>query len=198
MLNEIGVAIRPAVVLLVTLAAVTGLAYPAVITGVAQAVMPAQANGSLVMDGDKVIGSALIAQDFAGAGYLHPRASAAGKGFEANNSGATNFAPGSKDLQDAVSGRVADARKDGIQGDLPPDLVTTSASGLDPDLSPAAALAQAPRIATARGIPLRTITDLIEREVRGPLLGLIGDPTVNVLLLNRQLDAIAPKAKPTT
>ena len=193
MLNEIGKAIRPAVVLLIALAVITGLAYPAVITGVAQVALPAQANGSLIMDGDRVVGSALIAQDFAGAGYLHPRASAAGKGFEANNSGATNFAPGSKDLQDAVSARVAEARKEGIQGDLPPDLVTTSASGLDPDLSPAAALAQAPRIATARGVPVGTVTGLIERETHGPLLGIIGEPTVNVLLVNRQLDGITPK-----
>ena len=196
MLNEIGRSIRPAAVLLVALAAITGLAYPALVTGVAQATMPAQANGSLVMDGDRVIGSALIAQDFAGAEYLHPRASAAGKGFEANNSGATNFAPGSKDLKDAVEARVATARSEGIEGPVPPDLVTTSASGLDPDLSPASALAQAPRVATARGVPAATVTALIERETRRPLLGILGEPTVNVLLVNRQLDGIAPKPKP--
>ena len=195
MMNEIGRSLRPATVLLVALAAVTGLAYPALITGVAQAVMPAQANGSLLMDGDRVVGSALIAQDFAGAEYMHPRASAAGKGFEANNSGATNFAPGSKDLHDAVEARVATARAEGIEGALPPDLVTTSASGLDPDLSPDAALAQAPRIAAARTVPLATVTALIERETRRPLLGIVGEPTVNVLLLNRQLDGIAPKPK---
>ena len=196
MMNEIGRSIRPAAVLLVALAAITGLAYPALITGVAQATMPAQANGSLVMDGDRVIGSALIAQDFAGAEYLHPRASAAGKGFEANNSGATNFAPGSKDLKDAVEARVATARSEGIQGPVPPDLVTTSASGLDPDLSPASALAQAPRVAAARGVPTATVTTLIERETKRPLLGILGEPTVNVLSVNRQLDGIAPKPKP--
>ena len=195
MMNEIGRSIRPAAVLLVALAAITGVAYPALITGIAQATMPAQANGSLVMDGDRVIGSALIAQDFAGAEYLHPRASAAGKGFEANNSGATNFAPGSKDLKDAVEARVATARSEGIQGPVPPDLVTTSASGLDPDLSPASALAQAPRIATARGVPPATVTALIERETKRPLLGILGEPTVNVLSVNRQLDGIAPKPK---
>ena len=195
MLNEIGRSLRPAVVLLVVMAGVTGFAYPALITGVAQAVLPSQANGSLVMDGDRVVGSALIAQDFAGAEYLHPRASAAGKGFEANNSGATNFAPGSKDLKDAVEARVATARTEGIEGDLPGDLVTTSASGLDPDLSPAAALAQAPRVAAARGVPVATVTALIERETHKPLLGIIGEPTVNVLLVNRQLDGIAPKPK---
>ncbi len=195
MMNEIGRSIRPAAVLLVALAAITGVAYPALITGIAQATMPAQANGSLVMDGDRVIGSALIAQDFARAEYLHPRASAAGKGFEANNSGATNFAPGSKDLKDAVEARVATARSEGIQGPVPPDLVTTSASGLDPDLSPASALAQAPRVATARGVPPATVTALIERETKRPLLGILGEPTVNVLSVNRQLDGIAPKPK---
>jgi len=195
MMNEIGRSIRPAAVLLVALAAITGVAYPALITGIAQATMPAQANGSLVMDGDRVIGSALIAQDFAGAEYLHPRASAAGKGFEANNSGATNFAPGSKDLKDAVEARVATARSEGIQGPVPPDLVTTSASGLDPDLSPASALAQAPRVAATRGVPAATVTVLIERETKRPLLGILGEPTVNVLSVNRQLDGIAPKPK---
>lgn len=195
MMNEIGRSVRPAVVLLAVMAAVTGFAYPALITGVAQAVMPGPANGSLVMDGDRVIGSVLIAQDFAGAEYLHPRPSAAGKGFEANNSGATNFAPGSKDLKDAVEARVATARAEGIEGPLPADMVTTSASGLDPDLSPAAALAQAPRVATARGVPVATVTALIEREARRPMLGIIGEPTVNVLLVNRQLDGIAPKPK---
>ena len=104
--------------------------------------------GSLIRDGDTVIGSALIAQDFTAPGYLHPRPSAAGKGFDAANSGGSNLAPGSKDLHDAVAARVEAARADGIAGPLAPDLVTTSASGLDPDLSPAAALAQAPRIAT--------------------------------------------------
>lgn len=196
MMNEIGQSVRPAMVLLVAMAAVTGFAYPALITGVAQAVLPGQANGSLVMDGDRVIGSSLIAQDFAGAAYLHPRASAAGKGFEANNSGATNFAPGSKDLSDAVTARVATARAEGIEGALPADLVTTSASGLDPDLSPASALAQAPRVAQARGVPVGTVTELIERETHKPVLGLIGEPTVNVLLVNRQLDGIAPKTMP--
>lgn len=195
MMNEIGRSIRPAVVLLVAMAAITGVAYPALITTVAQATMPAQANGSLVMDGDRVIGSALIAQDFAGAEYLHPRASAAGKGFEANNSGATNFAPGSKDLKDAVEARLATARSEGIEGPVPPDLVTASASGLDPDLSPASALAQALRVAAARGVPAATVTALIERETKRPLLGIIGEPTVNVLLVNRQLDGIAPKPK---
>lgn len=188
--------LRPAFVLLVSMAAITGLVYPALITGVAQVAMPGPANGSLIRNGDTVIGSALIAQDFATPGYLHPRPSAAGKGFDAANSGASNFAPGSKDLHDAVAARVDAVQADGIAGPIAPDLVTTSASGLDPDLSPAAALAQAPRIATARGVPVATVTGLIDSQTSAALLGFIGEPLVNVLLFNRQLDRIAPTPKP--
>lgn len=181
--------LRPAAVLLLLFTLLLGLAYPALITGVAQVAMPVQANGSLIRDGSGVIGSELIAQGFASPRYFQPRPSAAGKGYDASASAATNLAPGSKDLRDAVAERVQAA---GATGPIPADLVTTSASGLDPDLSPAAALLQAGRVARARGLAEAQVRALVERNVRSPLLGIIGEPRINVLLLNRQLDRIAP------
>lgn len=193
MYQELRDALRPAFVLLLVLAALTGLAYPAFITGVAQVALPAQANGSLIVDNGKTIGSALIAQGFAGPGYFHPRPSAAGKGYDASSSAATNLAPGSKDLRDAIAARVAEARAQGLTrvDAVPPDLVTTSASGLDPDLSPEAALWQVSRVAKARGLGEAQVRALVGSATEYPLLGIIGDPHVNVLLLNRQLDRIA-------
>lgn len=197
MLTEIRTALRPAATLLLVLSAITGLAYPALITAAAQVALPAQANGSLVVDKGTVVGSELIAQGFAAPRYFHPRPSAAGKGYDASASAATNLAPGSKDLRDAIAGRVADARAYGMtKGSIPPDLVTTSASGLDPDLSPEAAFWQIPRVATARGIPEARVRALVERSIAWPLLGIIGDPHVNVLLLNRQLDRISTNPVP--
>ncbi len=194
MLIELRAALRPAFVLLLLLAGITGLAYPALITGVAQVVSPAQANGSLITDNGKIVGSALIAQGFAGPEYFHPRASAAGTGYDASASAATNLAPGSKDLRDAIAARVDAARADGLAGvSVPPDLVTTSASGLDPHLSPEAALSQVARVAKARGLSEAQVRAVVERAAEYPLLGIIGDPHVNVLLLNRQLDRIASK-----
>ncbi len=191
MFTEITRALRPAIVLLLLLAVITGLAYPALITGIAQVAMPEQANGSLIRDGDRVIGSSLIAQGFAGPGYFHPRPSAAGKGYDASASGATNLAPGSKDLRDAVAARVAEARAQGMTGpQVPPDLVTTSASGLDPDLSPEAAFVQVGRVAAARGLAPRKLRRLVDNAVEFPLLGLIGEPHVNVLRLNLALDRL--------
>ena len=197
MLTELRASLRPAIVLLLLMAIVTGLAYPALITGVAQLAMPARANGSLISDNGKIIGSELIAQGFAAPGYFHPRPSAAGKGYDASNSGATNLAPGSKHLRDAIATRVADARKQGLTGVfVPPDLVTTSASGLDPDLSPQAALSQVARVAKARGLDEAQLRGLVQGAVAYPLLGLIGEPHVNVLLLNRQLDQMQPIPHP--
>ena len=193
MLTELRAALRPAIILLLLLAGLTGLAFPALITGIAQVTMPSQANGSLIVDDGKVIGSELIAQGFASPRYFHPRPSAAGKGYDASASAATNLAPGSKDLRDAIATRVADARAHGMTGvNVPPDLVTTSASGLDPDLSPEAAFAQMARVATSRGIGEARIRALIENAIQYPLLGIIGEPHVNVLMLNRQVDRISP------
>ncbi len=195
MLTEITRALRPAIVLLLLLASITGLAYPLLITGVAQVAMPTRANGSLIVDGGKVVGSELIAQGFASPRYFHPRPSAAGKGYDAAASAATNLAPGSKDLRDAIAARVADARAQGLTGaDVPPDLVTTSASGLDPDLSPEAAFAQIGRVAKARGLAEPQIREVVERNVAYPMLGIIGVARINILLLNRQLDRISPNA----
>lgn len=192
MLTEITRALRPALVLLIVLSAITGLAFPALITGVAQVAMPAQANGSLIREGNRVIGSELIAQGFASPRYFHPRPSAAGKGYDAAASAATNLAPGSKDLRDAIAARVDDVRAEGMTGlPVPPDLVTTSASGLDPHLSPEAALFQVERIAKARGLAPVQVRALVERSIALPLFGLIGEPHVNVLDLNRQLDRIS-------
>lgn len=187
--DEIVHAIRPAISLLLLLTAVTGILYPLAMTGIAQAVLPAQANGSLVREGTRVIGSELIGQNFARAGYFHPRPSAAGEnGYDASASAASNLAPGSRDLRD----RVAEAiHANGSAGTVPPDLVTTSASGLDPHVSPEAALAQAVRVAQARGVPIARIEALVRANTETALLGFIGEPRVNVLLLNRQLDRIS-------
>ena len=194
MLAEIRSTLRPAFVLLFLLTVLTGIAYPLAITGIAQVVFPSQANGSLIVDGGKVVGSELIGQNFAGARYFHPRPSAAGKGYDASASAATNLAPGSKDLRDAIAARVADARAQGLTGvDVPPDLDTTSASGLDPDLSPEAALSQVSRVAKARSMQPQALQALVRGAIQYPLFGIIGEPHVNVLLLNRQLDRISAK-----
>lgn len=185
-------AIRPAVVLTVLMTALTGIAYPLVVTGAAQALFPREANGSLVRDArGQVRGSALIGQGFTGDRYFHPRPSAAGKGYDAASSGATNLAPASRDLHDRMAKDVAALRAAGVTGPIPADLVTTSASGLDPDLSPAAALAQMPRVARARRVPEAQVRAAIERATERPPLALLGPPRVNVLALNRQLDLAA-------
>ena len=190
-------ALRPGLVLLAAFTLLLGLAYPLAITGIAGAIMPAQAGGSLIRDGETVVGSALIGQNFTGAGYFHPRPSAAGKGYDASASGATNLAPGAKDLRDAIAGRVADARAQGLNGtSVPADLVTSSASGLDPDLSPEAALSQIIRLAKVRGVAEARLRELVASNTDYPLFGIIGEARVNVLLLNRQLDRIAPNTKP--
>ena len=193
MFTEITRSLRPAISLLVLMTLLLGIAFPALITGIAQVVMPSQANGSLVRDEDRIVGSELIGQQFTTERYFHPRPSAAGKaGYDASASAATNLAPGSKDLRDAIAARVDAARAERMTGaNVPPDLVTTSASGLDPHLSPEAAFAQAARVAKARGLPETRIRALVESRIELPLLGIIGERRVNVLLLNRQLDAMS-------
>ena len=156
--------------------------------------MPHQANGSLIVDASgKTVGSELIGQGFAKPGYFHPRPSAAGKGYDASASSGSNLSPGSKDLHDRIATDVAAAHKDGI-ATVPADMVTTSASGLDPDISPANALAQAARIAGARGVPVAQVQDLVAKSSKGALIGFIGEPRVNVLELNRQLDMMSATA----
>ena len=193
-MSDIASAIRPSVVMTLGFTLLCGIAYPLAVTGVGQAVMPHQANGSLIVDASgKTVGSELIGQGFAKPGYFHPRPSAAGKGYDASASSGSNLSPGSKDLHDRIATDVAAAHKDGI-ATVPADMVTTSASGLDPDISPANALAQAARIAGARGVPVAQVQDLVAKSRKGALIRFIGEPRVNVLELNRQLDMMSATA----
>jgi potassium-transporting ATPase KdpC subunit len=189
--------LRPTLVLTLLFALLLGILYPLAITGVAQVAFPHQANGSIVNDAaGKPIGSELIGQNFAADKYFHPRPSAAGKGYDATASSGSNYGPTSQALVDRLKGDIATARKQGIAGDLPADLVTASGSGLDPDLSPAAALAQAPRVATARKLPEAHVEALISASIDRPVLPFLGDARVNVLALNRKLDQLgASQAK---
>ncbi|MGH7837584.1 MAG: potassium-transporting ATPase subunit KdpC [Candidatus Binataceae bacterium] len=168
-----------------------GVIYPLAITGVCQVVFPHQANGSLVTAGGAVIGSELIGQSFTKPAYFHPRPSAAGTdGYDATSSGGSNYGPTNRKLIDRVKASVEKFRKDNpdYQGPIPADLFTASASGLDPDISPDSALAQAPRVAKARGISTDQVKRLIAQLTEGPELGLLGEPRVNVLKLNLDLD----------
>ncbi len=191
MLKDFTSAIRPALVLTLLFAALLGLAYPLLLTGIGQAVFPAQANGSLIYRGDQIVGSALIGQNFAGPAYFHGRPSAAGKGYDAMASSGSNFGPTSQALADRIKGDLAALPSS--PGPVAPDLVTASASGLDPHVSPEAALFQVARIAAERGLPEATIRDLLARQTEHPLLGFLGEPRVNVLMLNLALDSLAHK-----
>jgi K+-transporting ATPase ATPase C chain len=161
-------------------------------TGLAQALFPAQANGSLVTSGGKVVGSALIGQNFTDAKYFHGRPSAAGAGYDATASGASNLAPTSRTLVDDVKARVAAAVAEdpGLKpGDVPVDMVTASGSGLDPDISIANAYAQIVRVAAARGVSEASVRALVDGNITGRQFGILGEPCVNVLMLNLALDA---------
>ena len=186
-------ALRPALVLTILFALLLGLAYPLALTGIGQALFPRQANGSLIRDGDRVIGSSLIGQGFVGARYFHGRPSAAGKGYDAMASAGSNLGPASQALHDRVKGDVATMTAAAPGRPVPTDLVTTSGSGLDPHISPAAALYQVARVAQARGRSEADVRGLVDSAIETPLLG---EPQVNVLLLNRQLDRIGAKATP--
>ncbi|WRH61935.1 MAG: potassium-transporting ATPase subunit KdpC [Fuscovulum sp.] len=181
--------LRPALTLTLLFTLLTGLAYPLALTGLAQGLFPTAANGSLLMQGDRVIGSALLAQPFAGPGYLHPRPSASG--WNAAASGASNLGPTSAALISAVAERRAAWEADTGQP-APIDAITTSASGLDPHISPENALAQAARIAAARNTDEATIRRLIAHATLGRTLWLFGEPRVNVLETNLALDAAFP------
>lgn len=196
MLNDLTSAVRPALVLTLLFALLLGLAYPAALTGIGQLAFPHEANGSLIREGSRVIGSELLAQRFESARYFHPRPSAAGAGYEANNSYGSNLGPTSQALHDRVK---ADVEKLGTSPDAsrPADLVTTSASGLDPHISPEAALFQISRVAQARGIEIGAVRRLVADHVETPLFGFLGEPRVNVLLLNRALDTLDRKGART-
>jgi K+-transporting ATPase ATPase C chain len=187
--------LRPAIVMVALFTLLLGLAYPLAVTGVAQAAFPAQADGSLVRDGSgQVVGSRLIGQPFAEARYLHPRPSAAGDGYDAAASSGSNLGPLNADLAARVAESAAAIRADDGSRAVPADAVTASASGLDPDISPAYARLQANRIALSRGVPADEVLAVINRNVEGPLLGFIGQAHVNVLMTNRALDARFPAA----
>ena len=183
-------ALRPAIVMTILFAALLGLAYPLAMTGIGQALFPSQANGSLVRDASgKVIGSTVVGQAFVADRYFQTRPSAAGKGYDGLASSGSNLGPTAQALVDRVKPDVAKRQGEGMTGPLPADLVTASGSGLDPDLSPAAALAQSARIARVRGLPVERVRGLVAANTETSLLG---DPHVNVLALNRALDAAAP------
>ncbi len=189
MFADIKTALRPALVLTILFALLLGIAYPLALTGIGQLAFPSQANGSLIRDAKgQVIGSSLIAQGFADDRYFHPRPSAAGKGYDGLASAGSNLGPASQALHDRVQADVAAAQQKAPGQSVPADLVTASASGLDPHISPEAAFYQVPRVAKARGMPLARVRALAEAAVEHPLLGFIGEPRVNVLLLNLQLD----------
>ena len=166
-------------------AVLLGLVYPLVITGLARVAFRDNADGQLIYRSGELIGSRLIGQPFTGTGYFHSRPSAAGSGYDASASSGSNLAPTSKTLVDRVNASVASLLPG---GPIPIDLVTTSGSGLDPDISPAAALYQVPRIASERRLPVEAVRNLVQNQIRARQFGLFGEPTVNVLSLNMALD----------
>ena len=182
-------ALRPAFVMTILFALLLGLAYPLAMTGLGQLLFPAQANGSLVRDGSgRVIGSSVVGQAFVADRYFQTRPSAAGSdGYDGLASSGSNLGPTSRVLLDRVQADVAMRRGEGVEGAVPADLVTASGSGLDPDLSPAAALAQAPRVARVRGLSVERVRAMIADRTE---TSIFGDPRVNVLALNRALDAL--------
>ncbi len=197
--------IRPAIVMIIAMTIITGLIYPLGMTGIAQLVFPYQANGSLVEKDGKVIGSALIGQNFADDKYFHGRPSATTEPdpkdptktvpvpYAADNSAASNAGPTSKALVERVTEDVGKLKAENPSMPIPVDLVTTSASGLDPDITPAAALFQVARVAKARGMPQEQVQRIVAANVDDRLLGVIGEPHVNVLKLNLALDALAAR-----
>ena len=197
--------IRPAIVFIVALTVITGLLYPFAMTGIAGVVFPYQAQGSLIERDGKVVGSALIGQDFTSAGYFHGRPSATvapdpndstktvPAPYNAANSGGSNLGPTNKALIDRVQGDVEKLQQENPSAQVPIDLVTTSGSGLDPDISPAAALFQVPRVAKARNMPEDRVRQLVDEHVEGGTLGFLGEPRINVLALNLALDRAAAR-----
>jgi K+-transporting ATPase ATPase C chain len=184
--------IRPAVSVTLVLMVITGLIYPAAVTGIAQLIFPRQANGSLDTTDGRVIGSSLIGQSFAGTEYFHPRRSAAGAGYDDTLSGGTNKGPTDRKLADNLVEAMVDsavATDGGVRGRIPSDMATASASGLDPHISPANAALQIERVASARGVSPETVRQLVTRYTEGRQLGFLGDPRVNVLRLNLALDS---------
>ena len=197
--------IRPAIVLLIALTVITGLAYPLAMTGIAGVLFPNQAQGSLIERDGKVVGSALIGQEFTSERYFHGRPSATTAPdpqdstktlpapYNAANSGGSNLGPTNKALIERVSADVEKLKEENPSAAVPIDLVTTSGSGLDPDISPEGAFFQVPRIAKARNLPEDRVRQIVNENIQRPLIGVIGEPRVNVLALNLALDKLAPK-----
>jgi K+-transporting ATPase ATPase C chain len=187
--------LRPAILLTIVFIVVTGFVYPGVVTAVAKLVFPSQASGSLVTRNGRVVGSRLIGQQFNKPWYFHPRPSAAGSGYDATASGGTNKGPTDKKLADTlVAGAIAQAESAGVaKGSIPSDMATSSASGLDPHISPANALLQVARVAAARGVDSSQVRDLALHYVEHRQFGFFGEPRVNVLALNLALDNAFPR-----
>jgi K+-transporting ATPase ATPase C chain len=185
------------IAILMTLATTVllGIIYPLVVTGLAQLMFHDKANGQLISRHGEIVGSRIIGQAFAAPGYLHSRPSAAGNGYDAANSGGTNLAPTNQKLIDRVNGDVATLQKENPGQPVPIDLVTTSASGLDPDITPAAAEFQVPRLARERGLGEDQVRQIIARHTYGRQLGFLGEPRVNVLEVNLALDDVSPIAR---
>ena len=188
--------IAPAFRLMLVVTVLTGLIYPGLVTAICQALFPWQANGSMLKAGGKEVGSVRIGQNFSKPEYFHPRPSAAGNdGYDATASTGSNYGPTSQKLIDRVKASLEQFRKENpdYTGPIPADLLTASGSGLDPDISPASAEAQAPRVAKARGLSLEQVNALITQNTKGPELGFLGASRVNVLELNLKLDQKFPR-----
>ena len=189
MAKDLSSALRPAIVLTLLFAALLGLLYPLAMTGLGQTLFPRQANGSLVRDAHgKVIGSSVLGQAFTAGRYFQSRPSAAGKGYDGLSSSGSNLGPASRVLVDRVKADIVKRRGEGVAGPLPADLVTASGSGLDPDVSPASALAQVPRIARVRGLTVERVRALVAAQAEDSILGAAH---VNLLALNRALDSLS-------
>lgn len=185
--------IYPALAMTVVLTVLLGIVYPLVVTGLAQVIFPAKAGGSLIEKDGKVIGSSLIGQPFTGPGYFHSRPSAAGSGYDATASGGTNLGPTSKKLMDNVKTAGDSLQEENPNSPIPVDMVTASASGLDPHITPAAAEFQIPRVARERAQSLETVRQLVREHTEGRQFGFLGEPRVNVLELNLALDVVGGK-----
>jgi K+-transporting ATPase ATPase C chain len=182
-----------AVLMTIATTILLGLIYPLVVTALAQILFKDKANGQLITRNGEAIGSRIIAQPFTSAKYFHPRPSAAGNGYDAANSAGTNYAPTNQKLIDRVRADAAALNQENPAQPVPVDLITTSASGLDPEISPAAAEFQIPRVARERGLPESTVRDLVQKHTAQRDLGLLGEPRVNVLELNLALDDLSPR-----
>jgi len=183
-----------AVLMTIATTILLGIVYPLIVTGLAQVIFPRQANGELIQRDGKIVGSSLIAQGFSGAGYFHPRPSAAGNGYDAANSNGSQLGPTNQKLVDRVKGDVASAQAENPGVPVPVDMVTTSASGLDPDITPAAAKFQVRRVAAERKVPEAELGKLVLEHTVNRQLGFLGEPRVNVLELNLALDERFPMA----